>query len=195
MTVKSMLSSRALLPKECQEGYLPFPNVPWRNAIQRKVEVPLMVRLLDLPAGRRVLEVGCGRGIALRALADAIGPSHLIGLDIDNALLAQAKEDLSESHFEVELIEADTRAVPLPDESVDIVIDFGTCYHITYPERALSEIARVLTVGGTFVSETPVSQLLAHPTRWSFGRRLPWRAAPSLVPQRNSVLWSSWVKK
>ncbi len=195
MTVRSNLSSRALLPKECREGYRPFPNVPWRNAIQRNVEVPLLVRLLHLPPGRRILEVGCGRGVALRALSDSCRPSHIIGLDIDSALLAQAREDLRNSHIEAELIEADARAVPLPDESVDIVIDFGTCYHISRPERALSEIARVLSPGGMFVCETPVSQLLAHPTRWSFGRRLPWPAAPSLVPHRNSVLWSSWVKK
>lgn len=189
------LSSRALQPAACRKGYRPFPNLAWRNAIQELVEVPLLVRLLDLPAGRRVLEVGCGRGIALRALAKLCRPAHLVGLDMDNALLAQAEGELSGRHIQVELVQADVRAVPFPDESVDIVIDFGTCYHITYPERALSEIARVLSVGGMFVCETPVSQLLAHPTRWSFRHRLPWGVTPALIPHRTSVLWSSWVKR
>jgi len=189
------LEGRTILPKVRQEAYRPFPNVSWRNAVQGLVEVPLLVRLLGLPSGQRILEVGCGRGIALQALAKLCRPSYLVGLDIDNALLAQAREYLSKSHTQVELVNGDARAVPLPDESIDIVIDFGTCYHIAHPEKALSEIARVLTVGGRFVCETPVSQLLAHPTRWSFGRRLPWRAAPSLIPHRKSVLWSSWVKR
>ena len=189
------LSSRALRPVTCREGYRPFPNVDWRNAIQGLVEVPLMVRLLDLPAGRRVLEVGCGRGIALHALAKLCRPVHLAGLDIDSALLAQAEEELGRRQVQVDLFQADARAVPFPDESVDIVIDFGTCYHITHPEKALSEIARVLSVGGMFVCETPVSQLLSHPTRWSFKHRLPWASTPSLVPHRNSVLWSSWIKR
>jgi ubiquinone/menaquinone biosynthesis C-methylase UbiE len=84
--------------------------------------------------------------------------------------------------------------MPFDDESFDLVIDFGTCYHITQPERALREIARVLSVGGIFVYETPVNQLLSHPIR-SFGRRLPWQAAPELVPQRNAVLWASRLKQ
>ena len=159
------------------------------------LKFPSLVRLLDLPAGRRVLEVGCGRGIALRSLAKLCRPAHLAGLDMDSALLAQAEEELRSRHIQVELVQADVRAVPFPDESVDIVIDFGTCYHITHPESALSEIARVLCVGGMFVCETPVSQLLAHPTRWSFRHKLPWGATPALIPHRTSVLWSSWVKR
>ena len=188
-------AGRAIQPETRHEGYRPFPNVPWRNAVQELIEVPLLVRLLSLPAGQRILEVGCGRGIALHALAKLCRPSYLVGLDIDNGLLAQAREGFDNSDIQVELVKGDARAVPLPDESVDIVIDFGTCYHITHPEMALGEIARVLSVGGMFVCETPVSQLLAHPARWSFRRRLPWHAAPLLIPQRNSVLWSSWVKK
>ena len=197
------LPSRKLLPEACRDDYRPFPNVAWRNAIQRFVEIPLLVRLLGLPAGRRVLEVGCGRGIALRALAKLCRPSYLVGLDIDDVLLAQAEKDLSRRHIQVELVQADARAVPFPDEPVDLVIDFGTCYHISYPERALREIARVLRVDGMFVCETPESQLMAHPMRRSFRHRLLWGetgaatggATPSLILHRNSVLWSSWVKK
>jgi SAM-dependent methyltransferase len=80
--------------------------------------------------------------------------------------------------------------MPFADGSFDVVVDFGTCFHISRPEQALAEITRVLAPGGWFVYETPVSQLLSHPVR-SFGRRLPWRAAPSLARFRGRLLWGA----
>ena len=41
--------------------------------------------------------------------------------------------------------------------------------------------------------ETRASQLLAHPVR-SWGRLLPWDAAPELAPERHALLWASRVK-
>jgi SAM-dependent methyltransferase len=84
--------------------------------------------------------------------------------------------------------------MPFPDGSFDVVIDFGTCFHISRPEAALSEIARVLGEGGVLVHETPLSQLLAHPCR-SAGRRLPWAAAPELAPFGTALLWSRRVNR
>jgi hypothetical protein len=45
------------------------------------------------------------------------------------------------------------------------VFDFGTCYHISEPAAALSEIERVLAPGGRFVTETRLNQLVSHPVR------------------------------
>src|SRR5437867_8224489 len=56
--------------------------------------------------------------------------------------------------------------------------------------QSLQEISRVLRCGGLFVHETPVRQLLAHPVR-SFGRHLPWSAAPRLRRDRLAFLWSA----
>jgi len=80
--------------------------------------------------------------------------------------------------------------MPFPDAAFDLVVDFGTCYHIARPETALAEISRVLTPGGLFVHETPLSQVLSHPVR-SFGRRIPWRLGPSLERHRTALLWSA----
>jgi SAM-dependent methyltransferase len=71
----------------------------------------------------------------------------------------------------------------------DLVVDFGTCFHIERSVDALREIVRVLAPGGLFATETPLSQLLSHPVR-SFGRRLPWRAVAALKPGRHAGLWS-----
>jgi SAM-dependent methyltransferase len=90
-------------------------------------------------------------------------------------------------------VHADVRALPLDAGSFDLVIDFGTCYHVgggaEGARQALAEVARVLRPGGLFVHETPVAQHLAHPIR-SFGRTLPWGAVPELVRDRAAVLWA-----
>lgn len=174
-------------------GYGEFPNVARRNAAQAALEVPTLVRALDLPPAARMLEIGCGRGIALAPLARLCAPARMVGLDIDGELLVAAHERLAARAVRAELVVGDVRDMPFPDASFDIVIDFGTCYHVARRSHALREIARVLEDDGLFVHETPLSQLLAHPLR-SGGRRLPWAAAPALVYNRGAVLWSSRVK-
>jgi ubiquinone/menaquinone biosynthesis C-methylase UbiE len=170
--------------------YRPFPDLEWRNAVQRSVEVPLLVRLLRLARGGRILEVGCGRGIGLGALARLLEPDELTGIDIDGVLLGKAEAELGERGVVARLLRADVRELPFDAGSFDTVVDFGTCYHVSRPEAALREIARVLAPGGLFVHESAVAQLMAHPTRAS-RRSLPWEAVPELRPRRSALLWSS----
>jgi ubiquinone/menaquinone biosynthesis C-methylase UbiE len=173
--------------------YRRFPDVARRNAWQEAFEVPALVRSLGLPRGGRVLEVGCGRGIALPALARWLCPRRLTGLDIDARLLAQASDRVSGLRPAVDLLQGDVRDLPLPDASFDLVVDFGTCYHVARRACALREISRVLVAGGRFVHESRLNQLLAHPVR-SRGRCLPWSAVPGLALERHALLWTSRVK-
>ena len=192
MVVESNQKNAPALPRN--DGYRSFPDIARRNGTQENVEIPAMVFALQLPKGKRILEVGCGRGVALAPLTKLCQSTRLVDLDIDGEALAAAEERLIAKNVHAELVQDDVRGLPFPEASFDIVVDFGTCYHITQPERALREIARVLSVGGIFVYETPANQLLSHPIR-SFGRRLPWHVAPSLALQRNAILWASRVKR
>ena len=173
-------------------GYRPFDNVETRNGLQALVEIPLMIRALRLPPGGSVLEIGCGRGVALPVLFDRLEPTDLVGLDLDVALLAEAQARVWRTGTEATLVEGDVRDLPLETGRFDVVIDFGTCYHasdtVEGRRAALNEVARVLRDGGLFVHETRVAQRLAHPVR-SLGRTLPWRDVPQLVPDRSAVLW------
>lgn len=172
--------------------YVTFGNVETRNGLQERIEIPLLVRSLALPRGVRVLEIGCGRGIALPVLAELLAPSELVGVDIDPVLIGAARQRVRGSRVRARLIEADVRALPFDSGSFDLVVDFGTCYHVGGgvggSRAALGEIARVLCTGGLFVHETPVAQHLAHPVR-SFGRTLPWTHVPELMRDRAAVLW------
>jgi SAM-dependent methyltransferase len=170
------------------EEYVAFGNMETRNGLQERIEIPLLIRALSLPQGQRILEVGCGRGIALPVLASRLAPRALVGIDVDRELVAIAQQRLRVLDVEATVRHADVRALPFDDASFDLVIDFGTCYHVSRAEKALAEIGRVLRHGGLFVHETPIAQCLAHPIR-SFGRTLPWPGA-GFARRRSAVLWT-----
>jgi ubiquinone/menaquinone biosynthesis C-methylase UbiE len=176
-----------------QDEYRPFPDDEGKNSRQAQLEVPVLVRAMGLPRGARILEVGCGRGIALPVLDELCGPRRLVGLDIAGDLLSEAADHLREQGTRAELCCGDVRQMPFADESFDVVIDFGTLYHIARSPAAVEEIARVLAPGGTFVYETKASQFLSHPVR-SRGRRLPTPALDALRPRRWAMLWASRTK-
>lgn len=174
--------------------YVPFGNVAVRNGIQATIEIPLLIRALRLFPTPRILEVGCGQGVALPVLAARLGPRELVGIDIDANLVALANERVRFERVNATILEADVRNLPFESETFDLVIDFGTCYHVSGGleggRKALKEIARVLSPRGLFVHETRIAQRLAHPIR-SFGRKLPWNAVPELAVDRKAGLWGA----
>ena len=185
-----MTSVEIAFAPSVEQDYRPFPNETGRNSRQASLEVPAMVHTLGLPAGGRLLEVGCGRGVALPVLARMLRPTRLVGLDRETAFLVEAGAHLAECGVVAELVPGDVRRLPFPDAAFDLVVDFGTCYHISRAETALAEIARVLAPDGLFVHETPLSQLLSHPVR-SFGRRIPWSRSSRFARHRTALLWST----
>ncbi|MDQ3856153.1 MAG: class I SAM-dependent methyltransferase [Chloroflexota bacterium] len=174
--------------------YRPFPNVQWRNFAQQCLELRLLLRVLHIPSGARVLEVGCGRGVALQVIASTRRPAYLAGLDIDARALTVARQALAQQSVDADLRCADVRSLPFDASSFDVVFDFGTCYHIARVDDALREIVRVLRPGGLLIHETPMAQLLSHPVR-ATRTELPWSAVPELVPYQHSVLWASRMKR
>lgn len=175
-----------------ESGYQPFPNQEWRNTLQSTIEIGLATRLLHVPKGGRILEVGCGRGVALAPLTRICEPSSLTALDIDLKLLEVARQTAANEGIEVSLVQGDLRAMPFADRSFDLVVDFGTCYHVGGRAEAVAEVERVLAPGGLFFYESPLSQAIAHPGRTTW-RRLPWRGT-CLRPIARAGLWSARVK-
>jgi SAM-dependent methyltransferase len=189
----SLLVAESPIAEPVGEQYERFDNVEARNSLQLRIEIPLLLRALRPPLGRRVLEIGCGRGIALPVLAERLRPAALFGVDIDPALVAIARQRTRAMGIDAVVMEGDVRDLPFEDGTFELVIDFGTCYHVSGGSHgartALSEVARVLRSDGLFIEETPIAQHLAHPVR-SFARRLPWAAQPDLRPERRAMLWS-----
>lgn len=187
-----ILTDRTFIP--VNDEYRPFELVNRRDFILEHFAVPFMVKSMKLPRSQRLLEVGCGAGVALSPLAKHCEPTRLVGIDIEMSLLKLAERKLKDRGVRGELYQEDVRRLPFADGSFDIIVDFGTCYHINRRVMALKEISRVLAKGGVFVFETPLNQFFSHPVR-SFDKHLPFHKAPQLHRHRSAIFWSSMVKQ
>ena len=164
-----------------------------RNVIHGAFEVPIMTRVLGIRSSMKMLVLGCGNGIALPSLIKLCNPQAITGIDIDGGLLSEAKKRIGAKGIDAELVMADVRDMPFLDQSFDVVVDFGVCYHVARPIDALKEIARVLNSSGAFAHETPLAQLLSHPL--NFAGRLPWEEQSLLVAARTAALWAIRTKR
>jgi ubiquinone/menaquinone biosynthesis C-methylase UbiE len=107
--------------------------------------------LLDISAGQRVLDVGCGSGAVTRDLARRVGPGGLaVGLDPSPALLAVARELAHEAGLgdRVAFREGDARRLPFADGSFDAAVCVTVLSHVPEGEAAIPELVRVLRPGG-----------------------------------------------
>lgn len=94
--------------------------------------------------GERVLDVACGTGIAARLAADVTGPDEVTGVDINPGMLAVARTVAPD----IDWREGPADALPVPDESIDVVLcSLGLMF---FPDKpaALAELRRVLRSGG-----------------------------------------------
>jgi ubiquinone/menaquinone biosynthesis C-methylase UbiE len=98
----------------------------------------------------RVAEIGCGPGPVARALASYRGVGTVVGIDPSPIFLEKGRE-LARGLSNLSFVEGDARALPLEDESFDVVVFHTTLCHIPGPELALAEALRVLGEGGLLV--------------------------------------------
>ena len=116
---------------------------------------------LDVRAGDRVLDIGCGPGTDLARLADVVGPDGLvIGVDRDPGMLAEASRRLVDRP-NVTLPTGDAQELPLTDAGVDRARTDRVLQHVIDPERVLAEIRRVLRPGGVLGMAEPDWDTLA----------------------------------
>src|SRR5271169_3966374 len=108
--------------------------------------------LAQLNPGETVLDLGSGGGIDVLLSAGRVGPTgKAYGLDMTDEMLALARENQRKAGVEnVEFLKGEIESIPLPDNSVDVVISNCVINLSGVKDRVLSEAFRVLKPGGRF---------------------------------------------
>src|SRR4029079_6343881 len=108
--------------------------------------------LAQLNPGEIVLDLGSGGGIDVLLSARRVGPSgKAYGLDMTDQILARARENLSRAGAtNVEFLKGEIENIPLPDDSVDVIISNCVINLSADKARVLQEAFRVLRPGGRF---------------------------------------------
>src|SRR5881398_1576118 len=108
--------------------------------------------LAKLNPGEVVLDLGSGGGIDVLLSARRVGPTgKAYGLDMTDEMLALADENKQKAGAEnVEFLKGEIEHIPLPDNSVDVIISNCVINLSAEKDRVLSEAFRVLKPGGRF---------------------------------------------
>ncbi|MCP2622361.1 class I SAM-dependent methyltransferase [Mycolicibacterium smegmatis] len=129
-------------------GERTIPGLAEENYWFRRHEV-VYQRLAHRCAGRDVLEAGCGEGYGADLIADVA--RRVIGLDYDEATVAHVRA----RYARVDIRHGNLAELPLPDASVDVVVNFQVIEHLWDQAQFVSECFRVLRPGGVFLVSTP----------------------------------------
>lgn len=123
-----------------------------REAVSASLGCGNPTALAQLNVGERVLDLGSGGGIDVLLSAKRVGPAgKAYGLDMTDEMLALARENQRKAGVEnVEFLKGEIENIPLPENSVDVVISNCVINLSADKDRVLREAFRVLRPGGRF---------------------------------------------
>lgn len=117
-----------------------------------------MLDILPLKAGQKILDVGCGAGKQCLSFFDHLnGTADILGVDVNQELLGQAKLENERRGANIKFMEMDfNREFTLPDNTFDLI---SCCFAIYYADDShftIREMHRVLKPGGALFTSGPM---------------------------------------
>src|ERR1700690_3234580 len=149
------------------------------NALKASLGCGNPTALAQLNPGETVLDLGSGGGIDVLLSAKRVGPTgKAYGLDMTDEMLALARENQRKSGIDnVEFLKGEIESIPLPDNSVDVIISNCVINLSGDKDKVLQEAFRVLKPGGRFaVSDVVVRGDVPEQVRRSMEMWVGWIA-------------------
>ncbi len=126
--------------------------VPTEHGVIRQEHLHRYAWCLHLVEGKDVLDVASGEGYGSAMLA---GRARSVrGVDISQDAVGHARERYA-GVANLQYLQGSAAAIPLPDDSVDVVVSFETIEHLYEQEEMMSEIRRVLRPDGVMIMSSP----------------------------------------
>ena len=135
-------------------------------------------------APTRILDLGCGTGLALAGLAGSLPGTEVVGLDLSMAMLRQAEQSAAIR----ELVQGSVEDLPFGARSFDLVSALGLMDYVQDPAAVLTGIRQILLPAGHLVFTYPSGDSWARASRDAV-RRLAGRSSSV----RALPLASRWV--
>jgi len=139
----------------------------------RIVTTPLaetMVRMAELRQSDRVLDVATGSGIVALTATAAMPGLSVTGIDLSDGLLSVAQSAArcsGPAAAAARFVKSDAEILPFGNRSFDAVLSLFALLHFPHPERALSEMYRVLRPGGKLVIGIGSGPPWSMPSGWT----------------------------
>jgi SAM-dependent methyltransferase len=139
----------------------------------------LFLDWLEVPEGRRWLDVGCGTGALTAAVLRVEEPAEVVGVDPSDGFLATARDRVTDRRASFRA--GDARSLPFADDEFDAVVGGLSLNFVPDPGRAVAEFARVTAPGGVVAAYV-----------WDYAEgmaitRYFWDAATYLDPAANEL--------
>ncbi|MCC6217585.1 MAG: class I SAM-dependent methyltransferase [Polyangiaceae bacterium] len=107
--------------------------------------------LEHVPRDGTLVEVGCGGGQLLAAVAERRRDLSLVGVDLSPGQVARARQRLARHHDRARVVVGSALDLPLASASADAVVSVASIKHWPEPDRGLRECARLLRPGGALL--------------------------------------------
>jgi SAM-dependent methyltransferase len=121
------------------------------------------------PSFNRLMDVGCGQGLAFQLVEKHFAPRAIVGIDIDPRMVEASRAAAESCRVPVEVRSCSVTKLDLPDASVDAILCHQLIHHVGNQQGALAELHRVLAPGGyLFLSESCESFIDTWTVRWFF---------------------------
>jgi ubiquinone/menaquinone biosynthesis C-methylase UbiE len=110
-------------------------------------QIERLLEFLDLKAGDRLADLGCGIGTQAEYISDRTG-AVVTGLDFSEAAIARASERTTAKRDRLSFMLGDLNSIDLPPGSFDAAVVFDTLYFVEDLGKTVADIARLLAPGG-----------------------------------------------